>query len=320
MTLRIGSRSSVLARWQAEHVKSRLARLHADDDVEINWIHTRGDRVRDVPLARIGDKGLFTKQIDQALLDDRVDLAVHSYKDIPTRLAEGLALGAVLPREDPRDAFLPAPDRDPLISALPAGSVIGTSSLRRRAQLLHYRPDLHVEDLRGNLDTRLRRLHENNSLAGAILAVAGLRRIGREDAIGEILDPPDWLPAVGQGALCVVIREDDGRMKEALKSLDHAATRRATEAERSFLRTLEGGCQIPIGALAKLENGRMRLRGVVASLNGREWIQGEEVGDAMDAEHMGRALALRLVERGAATVLEKIREWAPGGLPRASAP
>ena len=319
MTFRIGSRGSRLALWQAEHVKAKLEGVHPGLDVEIRILHTTGDRITDVPLAKIGDKGLFTKELDRAVLSGEVDSAVHSLKDVPTRLPEGLGLGAVLEREDPRDVFLPGPDRPTTLADLPEGAIIGTSSLRRRAQLLHYRPDFRVRDLRGNLDTRFARLREG-SYDGVLLARAGVLRLGMESAVGEVLDPPTWLPAVGQGALGVAIREDDTRIRELLAPLNHAPTAATTAAERAFLRELEGGCQIPIGALAKIADGELRLEGLVAAIGGDPLLRGDASGPLAEAERIGRGLAHSLLEQGAGEILAEIRGTDLKDLPNASAP
>lgn len=319
MTLRLGSRGSRLALWQAEHVKRRLEAGQPGLHVEIRVLHTTGDRITDVPLARIGDKGLFTKEIDRAVASGEVDAAVHSLKDVPTRLAGGLCLGAVLEREDPRDVYAPAPGRPQALDALPPGARVGTSSLRRRAQLLHRRPELVVEDLRGNLDTRIARLREGRYDA-VVLARAGVRRLGLEDAVGQVLEPPAWLPAVGQGALAVACREDDGRTRALLAPLDHPETAAATAAERAFLRALEGGCQVPIAALATVHGRRLRIDGLVAAIDGDPLLRDSAEGAAADAERIGRELARRLLDRGAGDILAAIRAAAPAGLPEAGAP
>lgn len=319
MKLRLGSRGSRLALWQAEHVKGRLEAAHPGLRVEIRVLHTTGDRITDVPLARIGDKGLFTKEIDRAVVSGEVDAAVHSLKDVPTRLADGLALGAVLEREDPRDVYIPAAGAAESLEALPPGATVGTSSLRRRAQLLHRRPDLIVRDLRGNLDTRLARLREG-SYDAIILASAGIRRLGFEDAVRQVLEPPGWLPAVGQGALGIAVREDDESTRNLVAPLQHPETAAATAAERAFLRTLEGGCQIPIGALASIDGERIVLHGFVAGIDGRPFIRGVVDGPAKDPEAVGVALARRLLDQGAGEILDAIRGLETSKLPRASAP
>ena len=319
MKLRIASRGSALALWQAEHVKGRLEAAHRGLSVEIEVVRTTGDRITDVPLSRIGDKGLFTKEVDGALLDGRAHLAVHSLKDVPTRLEAGLALGAIAEREDPRDALVVAPGRPRTLAELPAGARVGTSSLRRRSQLLHARRDLVVDDLRGNLDTRLARVADGDYDA-VILAYAGIRRLGRADAVASLLGPPEWLPAVGQGALGIAIRADDDETRATVAMLDHAPTRQATAAERAFLRRLEGGCQVPIGALGEVVGGRLRLQGLVAALDGRTVLRGEREGDPADAEAVGDGLAAQLREEGAGVILERIRAVSPRDLPGASPP
>jgi hydroxymethylbilane synthase len=326
MELRLASRGSTLALWQAHHVQHLLRALHPDVTVDIEVLHTTGDVITDVPLAMIGDKGLFTKEVDAAVIDGRAHCAVHSFKDVPTKLADGLVLAAVMEREDPRDAFLPAPGRTARLHELPAGARIGTSSLRRRAILLETRPDLVVDDLRGNLDTRLRKLEEGR-YDGIILALAGLRRFGREDAVGEPLGPPLWLPAAGQGALAIVARADDDDTLDRLRPLDHGPTRAATTAERTFLARLEGGCQIPIGALGTLVEqgdaataGDLRLRGLVASLDGTTVVRGERAGAAAAAVEIGEALAEELLRHGADAVLRAVRAISPRDVPDASAP
>lgn len=317
-TVRLASRGSTLALWQAHHVRDRLMTMHPGLEVGIEVLRTTGDNITDVPLAMIGDKGLFTKEVDDAVLDGRADCAVHSFKDVPTRLPDGLALAAVMQREDPRDAFLAAPGRATSIEELPAGARIGTSSLRRRALLLAARPDLVVDDLRGNLDTRLQKLLDGR-YDGIILALAGLRRFGREDAVGSLLGPPHWLPATGQGALAIVARADDAVTLDLLRPLDHTATHSATMAERAFLGRLEGGCQIPIGALGEVDGDTLRLRGLVASLDGVTVVRGEVTGRSMDAADLGRTLAEQLIGDGADEVLRAVRA-APAHVPRPPAP
>lgn len=305
MSLRIASRGSTLALRQAEIVRLRLLDQNPEHVIEINIIHTMGDRITDVPLARIGDRGLFTKELDRALLDGSADFAVHSLKDIPTQLPDGLELAAVLEREDPRDVLVVAPLRPPRLELLPSGARVGTSSLRRRALLLALRPDLLVEDLRGNLDTRLERLTAGGYDA-AILALAGLMRIGRSDQVAQILDPPVWLPAVGQGALAVVARTDDRSTRTLLAPLDHPATRAAAIAERSLLATLEGGCQIPVGALATVD-AELTLHACVASIDGQQIVRGARAGPPTEAATVGRELATELLDQGARAILDQLR-------------
>ena len=316
MQLRIGSRGSALALWQAHHVRDRLRALDPSLVIEITTIQTIGDRITDVALSRIGDKGLFTRELDRAIVDGDVDLAVHSLKDIPTVLAEGLALPAVLERNDPRDALVVAPGTPRSLLDLPHGARIGTSSLRRRAQLLALRPDLHVEDLRGNLDTRLKRV-ENGDYDAAILALAGIRRLGFEAEVSQILDAPEWLPAAGQGALGITTRANDTAIIEIVRALDHAPTRAETTAERSFLRELEGGCQIPIGALG-IAQQTLTLNAIVASVDGINVVRGRIEGSLDDAADLGRSLADELRDRGAGRILDELR--AQNGQPRPAAP
>lgn len=317
MNLRLGTRGSQLALWQARHVRARLEAANPDVTVHIQTLHTTGDRITDVPLAKIGDKGLFTKELDNAIIDGHVDLAVHSLKDIPTKLADGLVLAAISEREDPRDAYLPAHGRPATLAELPAGARVGTSSLRRRAQLLHYRPDLKVEDLRGNLDTRLQRLGEGRFDA-IILALAGVRRLGHEERVGEPLGAPDWLSAVGQGALAITTRKGDAATAALVALLEDPEARDTATAERAFLGALEGGCQIPIGALARIEGDDLVLDGFVASLDGSKYLRDTHRGARKDAAAIGRALAKRLIEKGARKILREVREATE--LPQASAP
>ena len=305
MTVTIASRASVLARWQAEHVALRLREAHPDLVTETLWVRTTGDRVTDVPLARIGTTGLFTREVDAALLDGRAQIGVHSLKDVPTRLPDGLVIAALPPREDPRDAFIAAPGRPASVAALAGGARIGTSSLRRRAQLLQARPDLRVEDLRGNLDTRLGRV-ASGELDGAVLALAGIRRLDREEVVTERLDPEIWLPACGQGALAVVARADDSAVLRRLAVLDDFATRAAVTAERAFLRALEGGCQVPIGGFARIEGDSLRLRGFVSSTDGRRRLRAQTDGPVDHAAGIGESLAEQMRGMGADAILSDI--------------
>jgi len=304
--IRIGSRGSTLALWQAEHVRDRLMKAHEGLVVEIEIIHTTGDKIRDVPLSRIGDKGLFTKELDRALLDRRVDIAVHSLKDVPTHIEAGLAIAAIAEREDPRDVVVVAPGMPRSLARLPAGARVGTSSLRRRAQLLAARPDVHVADLRGNLDTRLAAVQAGDYDA-AILALAGMKRLGRAEDACEVLELDKWLPAVGQGALCIICRSDDVATQHLLDVLDHPDTHAATAAERSLLRSLEGGCQIPIGAYASIAGARLELRALVASVDGKRVVRGQRTGLPRDAESIGVDLAAELVQQGAREILAELR-------------
>jgi hydroxymethylbilane synthase len=310
--LTIGSRGSTLALWQTRFVEGRLTTLDPALSIDIVVLQTTGDRITDVPLARIGDTGLFTRELDRALLAGEVDAAVHSLKDVPTRLPEGLRLAAVLERDDPRDALLTREGMPSTLEALPAGSRVGTSSLRRRALLMHARPDLEIVDLRGNVDTRMARLADG-ACDAAILAAAGLRRLGREDAVRQWLEPPGWLPAPGQGALAIVTRAEDVAAAR-VAVLDHEATRAAVTAERSFLRALEGGCQVPIGALATLRDNALVLHGFAADDEEGEAVHGVVAAAATttaDALAAAAALGVRLADdlegRGGAALLARVR-------------
>ena len=293
----IASRGSQLALWQARWVQARLGELGHECRIDI--IKTTGDKITDVPLAKVGTNGLFTKEIEEALLEKRADLAVHSLKDLPTELPQGLVLAAVPPREDPRDAIV-----GKRIAELPQGASVGTSSLRRSAQLRRLRPDLLVESVRGNVDTRLRKLDEGRYEA-ILLAAAGLRRLGWEQRIAEYLEPSVMCPAVGQGALAIETRAN-GAGFEACRALDHPATHAAVDAERGVLLALGGGCQVPIGAYAVVEGGRVRVDAIVASPDGSELVRGESQGPVAEAHALGRRLGEDLLERGAGRILELV--------------
>jgi hydroxymethylbilane synthase len=299
MKLTIASRGSQLALWQARWVESRLAALGHECGIEI--IKTTGDKITDTPLAQLGTaaggKGLFTKEIEEALLDGRADLAVHSLKDLPTELPAGLAIAAIPEREDPRDALIGR-----TLAELEPGAAIGTSSLRRAAQLRRLRPDLQIESIRGNVDTRLRKLDEGR-YAAIVLASAGLRRLGWAHRIAAILPPETMCPAVGQGALAVETRAE-GPAREACTALNHPATHAAVAAERSFLRALGGGCQLPIGAYAAVEGEGLRLQGLVIAPDGSQCVAGDRTGSALAPEELGGALAADLLARGARALLE----------------
>jgi hydroxymethylbilane synthase len=290
----IASRGSQLALWQARWVSAQLSAAGQECRIEI--IKTTGDKITDVPLAKVGTKGLFTKEIEEALLDGRAHLAVHSLKDLPTELPEGLVLGAVPQREDPRDAVVGCKLED-----LPLGAKVGTSSLRRAAQLRQLRPDLLVESIRGNLDTRLRKLDEGQYDA-ILLAAAGLKRLGWGDRIAEILSPEQMCPAVGQGALAIETRAGfDG-----VAILDHTDTHIAVLAERGVLGALGGGCQVPIGAYATVSEGRVHILAIVAAPDGTQVIRAEAEGPAAEASLIGASLANELLTRGARQILEAV--------------
>ncbi|MEZ4600703.1 MAG: hydroxymethylbilane synthase [Syntrophotaleaceae bacterium] len=307
--LRIGTRASMLALWQANWVRDRLEERHTGLEVELVKIRTQGDRILDTPLAKIGGKGLFVKEIEEALLDGRVDLAVHSMKDVPTLLPAGLELRCTTEREDARDVVVlregVAGFRD-----LAPKARIGTSSLRRKAQLLHYRPDLEMIDLRGNVETRLRKLEEEG-LDGIVLAAAGLKRLGFENRISECLAVDFCLPAIGQGALGLECRIDDSQTHALLDFLHHPATGYAVAAERAFLHRLEGGCQVPVAAHGRVEGDRIQLEGLVASPDGRQLIRDRIEGPVSEAGRIGTALAEDLLRRGAAEILTEVYGRAP---------
>jgi hydroxymethylbilane synthase len=292
MKVRIGSRGSALALWQAEHVQQRLAGL--GHEAAIRVITTTGDRIQDRRLEVVGGKGAFLKEIEEAMLAGEVDLAVHSLKDVPTRLPAGLRLCAVLERGDPRDAVLSSSGLG--LKRLPPGARVGTTSLRRRAQVAALRPDLIVQDLRGNVDTRIRRLREGVCDA-VLLAVAGLERLGRRGEASEVLEPDVFLPAPGQGAIALECRESDGPVAAAVAPLDHPPTSRAVAAERALLAGLQGGCNVPLGAYAVEEDGALRLTAFVARADGSGLLRGQ----ARDADpgRAGAALAEQLLARGA---------------------
>jgi hydroxymethylbilane synthase len=293
----IASRGSQLALWQARWVSAQLAALGRDCRIDI--IKTTGDKITDVPLAKVGTKGLFTKEIEEALLDVRADLAVHSLKDLPTELPAGLALAAIPPREDPRDALVGC-----RLADLPRGARVGTSSLRRSAQLRKLRPDLMIESVRGNLDTRLRKLDQGQYDA-ILLAAAGLKRLGWEQRIAEILEPDVMCPAVGQGALAIETVQGSGGF-DACRLLDDADARAAVTAERGLLSALGGGCQVPIGAHATVSAGTVRLIGVVASPDGAAHVHGRADGPVTNADRIGRDLGAELLANGARDILERV--------------
>ena len=293
--IRIGTRGSMLARWQAEHVKERLTAL--GHEVSLVVITTTGDRVLDRRLESVGGKGAFLKEIEEGLEARQVDLAVHSLKDVPTVLPDGLELCAILERADPRDALLSSGAG---LDDLPRGATVGTTSLRRQAQLRAVRPDLSLADLRGNVDTRIRRLREGRFDA-ILLAMAGLVRLGRADEVTEPLDPRRFIPAPGQGAIALECRADDAAVREAVASLDHPSTKRRVTAERAFLAALGGGCNVPLGAHAVEDGENLELIGLVARIDGSEVLRGESRG--AEAEEVGRSLAEELLSRGAGPLL-----------------
>jgi hydroxymethylbilane synthase len=299
--LRIGTRGSTLALWQAHYVRDRLRALAPQKQVELVEIETEGDRIRDVPLVQLGGQGAFTKAIQQALLDGRADIAVHSLKDLPTFAVEGLMLAAAPERGPTGDAFVSVKHR--AFESLPADAVVATSSLRRRAQILHRRPDLKLVDMRGNVETRLRKLVEQ-SLDAIILAEAGLVRLRMSKSITEILDRSWMLPAVGQGALGLECRTHDKATRELLARLDHKETHAAVLAERAMLRGLGGGCAVPIGAATTIQDETLTLRGGVLSPDGSQRIEAESNGSLADPGSLGQQVADTLLARGAAALLK----------------
>ena len=302
-TLILGTRGSKLAVHQSQWVQARLQELAPGLTISLQRIQTSGDKILDVPLAKIGGKGLFVKEIEDALLSKEIDLAVHSMKDVPTALPEGLDILCVPPREDPRDALI---TRDGCrLDQLKPGARIGTSSLRRQAQLLHYRPDFTIEMLRGNLDTRLRKLREGQFDA-IVLAAAGLRRLAWDAEITEYLPVHLSLPAIAQGALGIEARSDDTFVRELLSRFEHRPTRITVTAERALLHRLEGGCQVPIAAHAALEGDRLTVDGLVASVDGHRVIRHQIQGPASEAQALGTKLAERLLADGGDVILKEI--------------
>lgn len=307
----IATRGSKLALWQAEWIKSQLKEIDPEFEIELNKIKTTGDKILDVPLAQVGGKGLFVKEIEEAMLRGEADLAVHSMKDVPTELPEGLHLSTITKREDPRDAFITAiSDQQSAVSIksfqdLPQGANVGTSSLRRICQLLNKRPDLKIAQLRGNVDTRLRKLDEGEFDA-IILATAGVKRLGHEARITEKLPVDISLPAIGQGAVGIECRKDDEFINGLLKKLDHEETSVCVRAERAFLKKLEGGCQVPIAAYAQLIDGKVVMNGLVGSVDGRTLIKDSIEGKPEEAESLGTALAEKLLAEGAKEILDEV--------------
>ncbi len=301
--IRIGTRKSKLALWQTNFVSDLLRRHYPGITVAHDHVTTKGDRVLDRPLAKIGDKGLFTQELEDRLLSGEIDMAVHSLKDLPTHLPDGLMIGAILARVSPDDVLVSGSGKT--LAQLPAGARIGTSSVRRIAQLLRFRPDLKPVDIRGNVDTRLAKL-DDGLYDALILAQAGLTRLGSASRITEILDH-DWYYAVGQGALAIEIagRRDD--VKALLEPLQDHATTAMVEAERAFLRLLEGGCQVPVGVRTSVEDDRLTLHGIIVSLDGSQSFLDSHAGPVADADRIGRELGETLVARGAEAILKQCR-------------
>lgn len=305
-TIRIGSRKSQLALVQTHWVQEQLQNAFPDRTFEVHTMSTQGDKILDVALAKIGDKGLFTKELEVGMLNGDIDFAVHSLKDLPTRLPEGLVLGCVTERENPADALVVHEQhQDKQLDTLPEGAVIGTSSLRRLAQLRHYYPHLSFKDVRGNLNTRLAKL-DAGEYDALILAVAGLQRLGMAERIHQVIPAEISLHAVGQGALGIECRADDTEVLELLKALQHQPTAHRCYAERAFLRELEGGCQVPIGVNTVLDSDTLTLTGIVASLDGQRLVKDSITGAATDAEQLGTELAQRARQQGAQAILDEI--------------
>ena len=296
----IGTRSSKLALWQAHYIADCLRNQYKGLTVEIKHIMTTGDRILDVPLAKIGGKGLFTKELEVAMLSGEIDLAVHSLKDMPTVLPEGLILAAITQRVDPGDALVSPEHKN--LDNLPQGARIGTSSLRRKAQLLSYRPDLQISDLRGNVDTRLNKL-VSEKLDGIVLAAAGLKRLGWEEKITQIIPKEICLPAVGQGALAIETRADDIEIQELLSFLNNNDSFYATTGERAFLRTVEGGCQVPVGVYGMVDNNLLELEAVIATIDGKTIIRDKIKGDTKTAEFLGEELAKKMLAAGGLKIM-----------------
>ena len=303
-TIRIGTRGSQLALYQAKLVKATLENIFPELQVELNIIKTKGDKILDVALSKIGDKGLFTKEIENALLDGTADLAVHSLKDLPTKLPEGLKLGAVLERGEFRDAMVSF--KGLKLEDLKPGHIIATSSLRRQAGLLKLYPEIILKDIRGNVNSRLQKMEEGYCDA-MIMAGAGLQRLGLEKHITEIIDPEKITPAVSQGAIAIETRIGDTEVDELMARLNHQPTWDAITAERAFLAHLEGGCQVPLGCYSKVENEQLTLSGFVASIDGKEYIRETISGKLSDGAKLGVQMALNMLERGAGPILKEIK-------------
>lgn len=301
--IRIGTRGSPLAVWQAEWVRSRLLALHPQYKVELTKIKTTGDKILDVPLAQVGGKGLFVKEIETSLLEDRIDLAVHSMKDMPAEIPSGLCIGVFPERENPLDILIAR--NGYLFEDLPQGARIGSSSLRRGAQVRHIRPDMTVHPLRGNLDTRIRKL-DTEGLDAIVLAAAGVKRLGLEARITEYLPETIMLPAIGQGALAIEVRADDNATRDLIAPMDHTDTRLAVESERAFLSRLEGGCQVPIAAHAKIAGHAIELTGLVAEVDGSVLLRDTITGSVDKHEALGVELAEKLLDQGGQEILENI--------------
>lgn len=301
--IRIATRKSALALWQAEFVKAELLKHHTNITVELVPMSTQGDRILDTPLAKIGGKGLFIKELEVAMLEGRADIAVHSMKDVPVAFPEGFGLHAICERENPFDAFVS--NEFDSIDSLPQGAIVGTSSLRRQCQIRFHRPDLQIKDLRGNVNTRLSKL-DNNEYDAIILAAAGLLRLNMPDRIRYTLPAELSLPAVGQGAVGIECRNDDQALITLLKPLQHTETFHRVMAERAMNATLEGGCQVPIGSFAEIQDGQLNLRGLVGSPDGKEMLFAHAHGSLSDYQNIGVSVAESLIRQGAAEILKRL--------------
>ncbi|MDO6445254.1 hydroxymethylbilane synthase [Colwellia sp. 1_MG-2023] len=304
-TVRIATRKSALALWQAEYVKAKLEHFHPDILVELVPMTTKGDVILDTPLAKVGGKGLFVKELEIAMLENRADIAVHSMKDVPVEFPEGLGLEVICPREDPRDAFISNTINS--FAELPQGAIVGTSSLRRQCQIKALRPDLDIRDLRGNVNTRLAKL-DNGEYDAIILAAAGMIRLKMPERIQEFIEPEVMLPANGQGAVGIECRTHDDTIKALLAPLGCETTRIRVLAERAMNRALEGGCQVPIGSYAVIENKQVYLRGLVGAVDGSKIITDNVTGATDNAEQLGLTLAEKLLAQGADVILKQVYE------------
>ena len=303
--IRIATRKSALALWQAEYVKAELEKAHSGLEVELVPMTTKGDIILDTPLAKVGGKGLFIKELEVAMQEGRADIAVHSMKDVPVEFPEGFGLHAICQRENPYDAFVSNTHQN--LDDLPQGAIVGTSSLRRQCQLRKYRPDLVIKDLRGNVNTRLAKL-DDNQYDAIILAAAGLIRLGMRQRINHTLDSDVSLPAVGQGAVGIECRNDDAELIALLAPLNHRETADRVKAERAMNETLQGGCQVPIGSFAELNGQQLTLRGLVGSADGKQMLYGELTGPVEDAEAIGKQVARQLLDQGAQSLLDALHD------------
>ncbi|MBA2880142.1 hydroxymethylbilane synthase [Desulfosalsimonas propionicica] len=306
-TIRIGTRGSQLALWQANWVKHQIQAHHPEISVELAVIKTSGDKILDVPLAKVGGKGLFVKEIEEALLAEDIHMAVHSMKDMPGEIPEGLCIAAIPVRENPCDALIAR--NVTKIEDLPQGASIGTSSLRRGSQMLYLRPDLDIRPLRGNIDTRIKKL-ESENLDAVILAAAGMMRLGFGDQITAKIDPQTLMPAVGQGALCIEARKNDAETADLLSAIHHPDTACTVLAERAFLKRLQGGCQVPIAAFAQKQGRQLTINAMVAEIDGSVMYREQMQGTADDPEKLGTAVAGRLIDRGAGDIVQRLIEEA----------